>query len=125
MWNRQRREEVLVDVDDVALGHETRQRWNPESEWIWSAETVHEPLITPELFAEAQRQNRAGRQRAVDRMPRATRRPYALRKLLTCGLCGRKMQGSWNGGRARYRCRYPDQYALANRIQHSQERVRA
>jgi hypothetical protein len=118
VWNRQRREEVLVDVDDVALGHETRQRWNPESEWIWSAEPVHEPLITPELFAEAQRQNRAGRQRAVDRKPRTTRRPYALRRLLTCGLCGRKMQGSCNGGRAHYRCRYPIQYALANRVEH-------
>jgi hypothetical protein len=118
VWNRQRREEVLVDVDDVALGHETRQRWKPESEWIWSAEPVHEPLITPELFAEAQRQNRAGRQRAVDRKPRTTRRPYALRRLLTCGLCGRKMQGSWNGGRAHYRCRYPTQYALANRVEH-------
>jgi hypothetical protein len=24
VWNRQRREEVLIDVDDVALGHETK-----------------------------------------------------------------------------------------------------
>ena len=29
VWNRQRRDEVLIDVvDDVALGHETKMRWN-------------------------------------------------------------------------------------------------
>ncbi|MBD0323989.1 MAG: recombinase family protein, partial [Aldersonia sp.] len=118
VWNRQRREEVLIDVDDVALGHETKQRWNPEGEWIWSADTVHEPLISPELFEAAQQHARAGTQRAVQRKARATGRPYALRRLLLCGLCGRRMQGSWNEGHAHYRCRYPAEYGLANRIQH-------
>jgi site-specific DNA recombinase len=28
VWNRQRKEEVLLNVDDVALGHETKLRWN-------------------------------------------------------------------------------------------------
>ncbi|MGH3664899.1 MAG: recombinase family protein [Egibacteraceae bacterium] len=37
VWNRQRRDEVLIYVDDVALGHETKQRWNRERDWIWSA----------------------------------------------------------------------------------------
>jgi len=35
-WNRQCRDEVLIDLDDVALGHETRMRWNDEGAWIWS-----------------------------------------------------------------------------------------
>jgi hypothetical protein len=117
-WNRQRRDEGLIDVDDVALGHETKQRWNPEGEWIWSADTVHEPLISPEVFEAAQLHARAGKQRAVDRKPRATGRTYALRRLIVCGLCGRRMQGSWIAGRARYRCRYPNEYGLANQIQH-------
>jgi DNA invertase Pin-like site-specific DNA recombinase len=30
VWNRQRRDEVLIDINDVALGHQTRQRWNAE-----------------------------------------------------------------------------------------------
>jgi hypothetical protein len=118
VWNRRRREEVLIDVDDVALGHETKQRWNPEGEWIWSADTVHEPLISPELFEAAQLHARAGTQRAVDRKPRATGRPYALRRLISCGLCGRRMQGPWIAGRARYRCSYPNEYGLANQILH-------
>ncbi len=28
------------------------------------------------------------------------------------------MQGSWNNGRAHYRCRFPSEYALANTLQH-------
>ena len=56
VWNRQRRDEELLDVDDVALGHQTKLRWNDRSDWIWSAEETHEAIITPELFARAQEQ---------------------------------------------------------------------
>ncbi|GLW13163.1 hypothetical protein Misp01_82910 [Microtetraspora sp. NBRC 13810] len=28
VWNRQRKDEVLLDVEDVTLGHTTKQRWN-------------------------------------------------------------------------------------------------
>ena len=44
-----------------------------------------------------------------------TRRPYALRGLLTCAACERRMQGTWNHDRAHYRCRFPNEYAIANR----------
>ncbi len=47
VWNRQRRDEVLLDVDDVAPGHQTKMRWNHPSEWIWSADLAHEPSSTP------------------------------------------------------------------------------
>lgn len=30
VWNRQRTDEVLLDVDNVALGHTAKMRWNPE-----------------------------------------------------------------------------------------------
>ena len=45
VWNKQRKDEVLIDVDDVALGHATKQRWNEPGKWIWSEQPVHEPLI--------------------------------------------------------------------------------
>ncbi|MDT3446456.1 zinc ribbon domain-containing protein [Pseudofrankia sp. BMG5.37] len=35
-----------------------------------------------------------------------------------CGICQRRMQGSWNNGKPHYRCVFPDQYALANHVQH-------
>jgi len=34
-------------------------------------------------------------------------RPYRLRGLVRCGLCGRRMRGHHSGGRIYYRCRSP------------------
>ncbi|MFD0635314.1 hypothetical protein ACFQ9X_30995 [Catenulispora yoronensis] len=30
MWNKQRKDEVLLDVENVADGYETKLRWNEE-----------------------------------------------------------------------------------------------
>ena len=54
VWNRQRREERLINVEEVALGHEMRQRWNTESEWVWSKRPAHEALISMETYQQAQ-----------------------------------------------------------------------
>jgi recombinase len=54
IWNKRRKDEVLIDVDDVGLGHETRMRWNPPDKWVWSAERVHEPLVDTDTFERAQ-----------------------------------------------------------------------
>ncbi len=48
VWNKQRRDEALIDVHDVGLGHQTRMRWNDPSEWFWSEEPSHQALITRE-----------------------------------------------------------------------------
>ncbi|KRV50225.1 hypothetical protein AQ490_13985 [Wenjunlia vitaminophila] len=45
IWNRQRKEEVLLDVEDVTLRHRTKLVWNNPDEWVWSTHPVHEPLI--------------------------------------------------------------------------------
>jgi site-specific DNA recombinase len=118
VWNRQRRDEQLLDVEDVAAGHETKMRWNDRGDWVWSSELAHEAIIDPETFTRAQHQADAGAHRPAERKPRSTPRPYLLRGLVYCGLCGRKMQGNWNNGRAHYRCRLATEYALANRIDH-------
>lgn len=52
-WNRQRKDEVLLDVHDVALGFTTKQRWNQAGDWIWSEQAVHEPLIDTVTFERA------------------------------------------------------------------------
>jgi hypothetical protein len=36
--------------------------------------------------------------------------------VLFCGYCERRMQGNWNNDQAYYRCRFPAEYALANRV---------
>jgi DNA invertase Pin-like site-specific DNA recombinase len=110
VWNRQRRDEVLVDVEDVALGHETRMRWNDRADWVWSADVVHEPLIDVELFERAQEQRSLASTRATTVRPRR-KNTYVLSGLVRCGVCERRMQGIWAHDRAYYRCRFPAEYA--------------
>jgi hypothetical protein len=64
---------------------------------------------------QARRRARSGQ---AERSPRRTPRPYALRGLLYCGICGRRMQGSWNNDAAYYRCVFLSQYAAKNKIDH-------
>ncbi|MFD0884120.1 recombinase family protein, partial [Streptosporangium algeriense] len=118
VWNKQRKDEVLIDVHDVALGHMTKQRWNDADQWIWSEQITHEPLVSLEEFQQAQ-EILAGRGKGpTTHTPHRTRRPYALRGVLFCGYCGRRMQGNWNHQHPYYRCRYPAEYALANDLDH-------
>jgi site-specific DNA recombinase len=118
VWNRQRRDEVLLDVEDVALGHVSKMRWNDEDAWIVSEALTHEPLVSDEQFRAVRTLAGAGRRRPVVRKPRPTSQPFALHGLVVCALCQRKMQGSANHGRAHYRCRYPSEYAIANELDH-------
>lgn len=92
VWGRQRRHEVLLDVEDVAQGHETKMRWNDRSDWIQSAELAHEPIVSAETFARAEAIRAShGRHEAATKV-RRTQRPYMLRRLVRCGLCGRAME---------------------------------
>ena len=118
VWNRQRRDEVLLDVEDVALGHVSKMRWNDEDAWIVSEALTHEPLVPDEQFRAVRTLAAAGRRRPVVRKARPTSQPFALHGLVVCALCQRKMQGSANHGRAHYRCRYPSEYAVANELDH-------
>jgi hypothetical protein len=38
-------DEVLLDFEDVAAGHQTKLRWNDGSDWIWSTKVTHGPLV--------------------------------------------------------------------------------
>ena len=118
VWNRQRRDEILIDVEDVAAGHESKMRWNDPTAWIYSSDQTHEAIISTEGFAAVQRQMAAGAHRPTVRKVRATHQPYVLPGLVRCGCCGRRMQGNAAHGTRRYRCTYPAQYALANRVDH-------
>ena len=111
VWNKQRRDEELIDVEDVAMGHQTRMRWNDRTDWVWSEQPTHAPIIDLDRFNTVQ-EIFAGAQRATVRRDR-TRRPYVLSGHVTCARCGRRMQGSWNHGRAYYRCKFPVEYAVS------------
>jgi site-specific DNA recombinase len=118
VWGKQRKDEVLIDVDDVALGHVTKMRWNDPDSWVWSTDKVHEPLVEDELFARAQEVAAAGAHRPTTTKRRRATRTYQLSGLVRCGLCDRRMQGSWNNGRAHYRCQFAAEYAAVKGIDH-------
>ena len=118
VWNKQRKDEILIDVNDVALGHITRQRWNDHDRWIYSDQPVQPLIIDDDTFAQAQQLLAAKNDRQIVKRPHASPRPYVLRGLLYCGICERRMQGTWNNHQTYYRCMFPSQYALANKIDH-------
>ncbi len=120
VWNKQRKDEILLDVNDVARGYETRLRWNNSGQWVWSEAIAQEPLVSAGDFEAAQAiMAGAGRARQASHETRErVRNPYALRGRLYCGFCERRMQGQYNHGDAYYRCRYPKEYALASHVRH-------
>nr|WP_239171111.1 recombinase family protein [Actinoplanes campanulatus] len=119
VWNKQRTDEVLLDVDDVALGHTTIMRWNPKEKWVISKDIVHTPLIDADTFDQVQQVlQRRGDGPGFEHKQHRSRHIYVFKGRVYCGLCHRKMQGQRSNGEAYYRCRYPEEYALANKIVH-------
>jgi site-specific DNA recombinase len=118
VWNRQRKREVLLDVDDVALGHVTQMSWNPTNVWVFSEQQVHPAIVDEDTFTQAQQLLAARGRGPIQHTPHRVRRPYQLRGVIFCGYCQRRMQGEWNHDAPYYRCRFPQEYALANRIAH-------
>jgi site-specific DNA recombinase len=78
VWNRQRKDEVLLDVHDVALGHTTKMRWNEAGKWIYSEEIVHPPIIDTETFQRAQDVLAVRGRGPCQHKPHDRRRAYAL-----------------------------------------------
>jgi len=76
VWNKQRKDEILLDVNDVARGYETRLRWNDTGQWVWSETLAQEP---PGLRRGLRgRAGHHGRRRARPaQQPRGTRADHA------------------------------------------------
>ena len=104
VWNKQRKDEIVLDVDDVAVGYETRMRWNDTSSWVWSDSIGHELLISNEDFDAAQAiMADGGRARRSRReVHQRVAHPHVLRGRLYCGGSGCVRRRS--GRSRRYRC---------------------
>jgi site-specific DNA recombinase len=101
-WAKQRRDEVLLDEHNVALGHTTKLRWNDRADWIHSTEPTHTPLIPVELFEQAQQIIGSASRPTTGN--RRTPNPYLLKGMVRCSICDRKMQGNQLRGNLHYRC---------------------
>jgi site-specific DNA recombinase len=95
VWNKQRKDEVLIDVEDVGLGHTTKLRWNETGKWLWSDKIVQPPIIDREIFDQVQAMVAGRAHTPAAHKPHRTHHPYALRGCVWCGLCGRRMQSHW------------------------------
>ena len=118
VWNRQRKDEVLIDVQDVALGHTTKMRWNTPVSGSTPTKSPTRRSSTTQTFERAQQVIASRRHLTGPRERFRTRHVYVLRGRLICGVCDRKMQAHWANEMAYYRCRFPSEYALANKISH-------
>lgn len=93
-------------------------RWNTRDKWIFSEKIVHEPIIDVETFQRAQEIAAAKGTGRTTRERTRTQHRYVLRSLLHCGICGRRVQGQKSREQLFYRCRYPNEYGLANKTEH-------
>jgi site-specific DNA recombinase len=114
VWGRQARTDELLDLDDVAAGYVTRQRWTAKDRWVYGPDNAHSALIDTDLWDRVQARIfvRSHERQKATRAPRATMTPYMLRGLIHCGICERKMVGTKAHGARRYRCMAPKTRAL-------------
>jgi site-specific DNA recombinase len=114
VWNRQRTDLQLADPADISLGHRPVQRWNLPDGWVISARPAHRPLVSEADFVAAQQVRAARGPAPRNGSPAAPdQRRYVLAGLLTCGICGRRMESTWSNGKAAYRCRHGHTSAAA------------
>jgi DNA invertase Pin-like site-specific DNA recombinase len=110
IFGRWTKQETLLDPDDIAAGHVTRFRKSSPDRIVRSRRPAHPALVSVEVFTQAQLQRRsraAGGMRGMAKLERSRtvgQRPYLLRGLMRCGLCGRKMQGATIREGTYYRC---------------------
>ena len=116
-WGKFRKVEILVDPDDPSWGHLTRLRRSREP-LIRSREQAHEAIVTVEEWVRAQaiRERKAAVGLRSERSRRSAA-AYALKGMIHCALCTRKMGAERYNTRmddpqrprhVRYRCRSRD-----------------
>ena len=95
VWNKQRKDEVLLDIDDVGQGYATKQRWNDRSDWIVSDHATHRAIISADDFQRAQDIMVSG---PIGTRLGAARRdgPTSCGAFSIAGICDRRMQGQMN-----------------------------
>jgi hypothetical protein len=71
---------VLIDVEDVALGHETNMRRNDRDNWVRSEQQTHEPPVAVGVFEAARLVFVVGAQRGHIRREKVTRGPLRAQR---------------------------------------------
>ncbi len=104
VWNRS------TTRTGATLHRKKTHRPNPVDQWVWSEEPTHPPLITLDRYRQAQKIGAGSQGSRTDTGANshpATQRTYLYRGLLRCGLCGRRLQGTYQAGHVYYKCKGP------------------
>ena len=112
VWAKQPRIEVLLDHDNVALGHASKQRWTEKEKWVWSDEPTHGAIVDTQVFDDAQKV--MGSKTRANTRDRPGTNPYLLKGMVRCSVCERKMQGNQLRGKLHYRCVMKQNYPGAD-----------
>ncbi len=93
-------------MDDVALGHTAKLRWNETDKWVWSEHIVHPPIIDREAFDQVQALPGGWASAHAEHKPHHAA-SLRIARLPWCGICERRMQSHWANSAPYYRCRFP------------------
>jgi site-specific DNA recombinase len=93
-------------------------RWNHPDQWVTSKNLAHRPLIEQDALDRVQEMLIRRARTGTGHQAHRSHHPYIFKSLICCGVCGRKLQGQHSYRVAFYRCRYPQEYALTNKINH-------
>ncbi|MFG1642660.1 recombinase family protein [Amycolatopsis sp. NPDC049252] len=106
VFGRWTKHDVLLDPDDVAAGHAVRFRRADPGDVVRSERPAHPGIVSVADFTQVQllRRAKARGGSMIERTARRTAHQYRFHGMIRCALCGRKMEGSVNGGRIYYRC---------------------
>lgn len=111
-WGRVQKTEVLLDPTNPAAGHVTLRRRRNDDGYVTVPDAIP-AIVAPAEWAQAQETARTNtRHRTAAKQPN---RSYALRGVLHCGHCGRRLAGETSKNRggsetARYVCKLRDLY---------------
>jgi len=103
VWNRQsidHHETRPGDKTSRPAGSRPTRSWNPRDQWQISPPGAHPALVSEADFLRVQQVT------ALAIPDDGNRGRYRLTGLVICGLCGRRAEGHWAHGHARYRCRH-------------------
>ncbi|MDQ7911159.1 recombinase family protein [Phytohabitans sp. ZYX-F-186] len=104
VWNR------TTSRVGVTVRRKKTHRPNPVEQWVWSQQPTHPPLITLNMYRQAQKMSsdhQGSRTTGSANSHPATQHTYLYRGLLRCGYCGWRMHGTHANGLIYYKCRGP------------------
>jgi site-specific DNA recombinase len=78
---------------------------------------VHQPIIEDQTFKSAQDVLAGRGRRPCPHRTYDVRRAYAFGGSIFYAVCQRRMQGQWINRASYYRCRFPAEYARANKVE--------